>query len=219
MSKKHKTCEDICDAIAAEFAWRLHELSAVKTAILAAKDKNIDTCVRQGMLMLYAHWEGFVKIASINFLQFIVDKKFKQSELTDNYKGIMLKKHFKSAQNSHKIKIHISAVNFLIKQKDEYVIFDPKMYIKTDSNLNYELFENILETLGISSAKYCSREKQIDESLLKNRNSIAHGEKCNVSRDEFISLFDDIISLITNFKDDLQNICATEAYKIKPSKV
>ena len=153
------------------------------------------------------------------FLQFIVDKKFKQSELTDNYKGIMLKKHFKGTQNSHKIKFHISAVNFLIDQKDGYVIFDPTMYIKTDSNLNYELFENILDTLGIPSTKYCSREKQIDESLLKNRNSIAHGQKCNVSKEEFISLFDDIISLITNFKDDLQNICATEAYKIKSSKV
>ena len=69
MSKKHWTCENICDAIAAEFVWRIHELSTVKAAILTAKNKNEDAYVRQGVLILYAHWEGFVKMASLMFLQ------------------------------------------------------------------------------------------------------------------------------------------------------
>ena len=93
------------------------------------------------------------------------------------------------------------------------MIFNPRDQINTKSNLNYQLFENILETLSIDKTKYISKKKQIDESLLDRRNKIAHGEYDIPTKQMFLELFDDIVELISVFKTDIQNLCVTEGFK------
>jgi hypothetical protein len=158
MSKKYPTTEAIIDAIDKERAWRIVELSAIKKSVETAKERSLFTAVRQGILLLYAHWEGFVKMASIAYLQFIVDQKFKQHELTDNYRCILFRNQLRTCAEAHAIKIHISAVDLILNKPNEYVIFDPENQIKTKSNLNYKLFEDILETLAIDKTRASSPE-------------------------------------------------------------
>ena len=215
MSRKYQTLEAIIDAISKDYSWRIIELSGLKTAVQRAKTKAINTEIRKGILLLYAHWEGFVKFSSIQYLQYIVDQKFKQSELTDNYRCIMFRKEFRECAESFRIKTHISTLHLLLDSPAEYVVFDPKSQVPTKSNLNYSLFENILDTLAIDNSRYKTHENQIDESLLAKRNAIAHGEHLDITKELFLLLYDDIVKLITMFKDDLQNLCCTESYKKK----
>ena len=92
MSRKYQTMESIFDAIDRDYAWRLVELSEIKKAVQVAKGRAVATEIRKGILLLYAHWEGFIKFVSTEYLQYIVDQKFKQSELTDNFRCILFKK-------------------------------------------------------------------------------------------------------------------------------
>ena len=50
-------------------------------------------------------------------------------------------------------------------------------------------------------------------SLLECRNKIAHGEYDIPGKQTFLELFDDIVGLISHFKDDIQNLCVTEGFK------
>lgn len=212
MSKKYRSIESIFDAISKDYSWRIHELSSVKRFAETAKKDLENMAIRQGVLMLYAHWEGFIKFTATEYLQFVVDCKYKQCDLTDNFRGIMLRKNYKGQSDSHSIKHHISAVKLMLSD-DAYVIFNPRDQIKTKSNLSYQLFENILETLAIDKTDYISKKHQIDVSLLACRNKIAHGEYDIPGKQTFLELFDDIVGLISHFKDDIQNLCITEGFK------
>lgn len=213
MSRKYRNKEEIVEAISNDYAWRIRELSCVKKDAESAKDKAVNTAIRQGILMLYAHWEGFVKFSATAYLQFIVDSGLKQCELTDNFLGIILRKNYKDQCSTYSIKHHIFAAQCLLNDSQKCVFFDPKVLIKTDSNLSYELFENILDTLAIDSNKYKTKCQLINESLLSRRNKIAHGEYDIPSLKSFLCLYDNIINVLCEFKDDLQNLCCTEGYK------
>ena len=85
--------------------------------------------------------------------------------------------------------------------------------INTKSNLNFEVFTDICTILGIDDSKYQLRQKAIDEQLLTQRNKIAHGKYLTIDYEEYISIYNLVIELIRNFKDDLLNATVTEQYK------
>ncbi|MBD2666493.1 MAE_28990/MAE_18760 family HEPN-like nuclease [Richelia sinica] len=63
---KIRTVEQLSDILARELAWRKVELSALKSLIdsksfASGKRKAL---LRSGITILYAHWEGFVKVAA-----------------------------------------------------------------------------------------------------------------------------------------------------------
>lgn len=214
MGRRYQSSEAFFDAIDRDWAWRKHELSLSKKSIDQAPEKRVNTEIRKGVLLLYAHWEGFIKHASVEFLQYVVERKYKKRELTDNYRVLMFRKQIQECSNSKKIRAHISAVSSLLKSPDEVVLFNPKLQINTDSNLNYERFSGILDTLNIDDTDYKLHEKEINETLLKNRNSIAHGEYLSVDRKSFIELFSNIMKLLETFKTDVQNLCIAERFKV-----
>lgn len=219
MKRKYQTSEDFIDEVQRDWAWRKHELCLIKEAIRCANEKINDTKknkeIRAGIPLLYAHWEGFVKHVAVEFLRYVVERKFKKSELTENYTALMFRNRMLQCSDSRKIGPHVLLITDLLKNPDEIVSFDPERQISTASNLNYDRFKEILEILNLGDEEYRSREKQIDEVLLKNRNSIAHGEYLRISFDQSVGLFSDIISLIERFATDVQNLCATERFMVK----
>jgi MAE_28990/MAE_18760-like HEPN len=61
---------------------------------------------------------------------------------------------------------------------------------------------------------YLLRHNHLDESLLKRRNKIAHGEFLDVTAEEWRELADEIIMMLRHFKTDLENAASLEIYKI-----
>jgi len=52
----------------------------------------------------------------------------------------------------------------------------------------------------------------VDESLLKRRNRIAHGQYLEIEADAFDDLVEEVLELLRWFKTDLENALATQAY-------
>jgi hypothetical protein len=50
------------------------------------------------------------------------------------------------------------------------------------------------------------KEKFIDEKFIAARNAICHGEYREIDSDEFILIFDEVVTLINSFKNELNNL-------------
>lgn len=85
--------------------------------------------------------------------------------------------------------------------------------IRTESNLSSAVFENICNSVGIDHKLYETKYNLIDESLLNRRNRIAHGEYVGLTADDYRNLADEVITLLRNFKTDIENAATLGKYK------
>ena len=65
---KLRTVENLIDFLNEDIAWRKKELSSLKNNILQANVKLRLTAIRAGVVLLYAHWEGFIKRSAEAYL-------------------------------------------------------------------------------------------------------------------------------------------------------
>ena len=87
--------------------------------------------------------------------------------------------------------------------------------IDTGSNLNSEVFINILHQIGLSyDSFYLTKELAIDGALLKKRNAIAHGERLDVTEEEFSELSQLVLELLEYFRNHVENAATTEDFKV-----
>ncbi len=74
------------------------------------------------------------------------------------------------------------------------------------------MFEQIGEFIAVRTAGYATRKQLIDESLLRQRNEIAHGEYILIDPSSFNDLSVEILGIMRQFKNDVQNAVSLKAY-------
>lgn len=214
---KIRTLADLDTSLNTSIAWRQNELALIK--LLVEKNKNaplkLKCYIRSGVTMLYAHWEGFIKEASLAYLNFVSQQKLKYDELATNFIAFALKSKLNEVNKTNQAITHNKIVDFfLFELSQRSNIPRSNDAIDTSSNLKSEVFKNIIYALGLEYLpEYELREKLIDIRLLKTRNEVAHGEFIDVEYDDFIELFDKITQLIRTFRNQISNAAALERYK------
>ncbi|MEM8093133.1 MAE_28990/MAE_18760 family HEPN-like nuclease, partial [Morganella morganii] len=73
--------------------------------------------------------------------------------------------------------------------------------------------KEILWCLGLDYNPFESREKLIDNKLVNRRNHIAHGQEIEIELSDFSEMADEVLGLMTTFKNQLENSTVTESYK------
>lgn len=155
-----------------DLAWRKGEINRLfQIAEIPLEDSRdrVHTAILKSLtLLIYSHWEGYIKRSALAYLEFIVKKNIVLNDLISNFHVISLKKSIKKVAHAHpqngKDTINMSEVLrhlveveeiktkcFFIKtnfdnpekQKDSSVI-------DTGSNLNKDAYIKILETIGIT---------------------------------------------------------------------
>lgn len=210
----YRSTSAIYDFLDKEISWRRIEISSLKTSLSSAKGVHYKAIVRAGIPILYAHWEGFVKAASEAYLDYVLHQCHKYSELKTCFVVLGLKSKLSLLNESKKSAINIASIEFIRNELDSTAVLKLDNAINTKSNLNSEVFENIAETVGVDFSKYTTKYNLIDIQLLKRRNEIAHGEYLDVKQSEFYDLADEVITLIENYKTDIENSIALQTYKI-----
>ncbi len=206
------TKEDFFDALNEDLAWRKKELTYVKSNIRVGTP-NYKTNLRSGVLLLYAHFEGYIKNACENFLKYLKLKRLNYNELKENLLAISIKNELKSFEESNKVTVHCQIVDFILNQLNQRATIPTENIIKTGSNLNSNILREILTSVGIDYSNYELKSNLIDQILLKNRNSIAHGEYVLLDDIEFSDLHREILFIMDDIKDKLTNIVTLEEYK------
>ena len=200
------------EALDSEMGWRVKEVAHFK---LAAKTQNLSsqTFVRAGVPLIYAHWEGFIKSASECYLNFVDNQGHIYSDLKTCFIVFGLKGKLALLRDSKQAKPNIQVLDFVLAEMDKPAKMRMSSAIDTESNLTSKVFANIAESLDISTAPYETKFHMIDESLVNRRNKVAHGEYLDLSASDFISLADDILQMMRNYKTDIENSATLQSYK------
>lgn len=212
---KINTLEDLEDALSSAIIWRKKELATIKSYVNSGQKisgPKLDCLIRSGISMLYAHWEGFVKESGTFYLDFVGGKKLKYEDLAPNFVAFAMKRKLNDVAQSNNPIIHNGVVEFFLFGLGQRCRFSSDS-INTESNLSSIVLKKIVHMLGLDYTDFQSKEKLIDEKLLKKRNHIAHGKYLTVDRDEFLEIFDEVIGLMNLLKDKISNSASLEKYK------
>lgn len=209
---KIRSIEELEQCLDDDFAWRRKELTTVFTNLQSSKYLQIKTNLRVGVVMLYAHWEGFIKNAAEFYLVYVSTKRLNYSELSNNFIALSLKIKLTEFSQTNKYTVHTEMVSFLLGDLNKRAQIPTENIIKTQSNLNSNILREILSAIGVDYSHYELKEKLIDSQLLKIRNTVAHGQDFEIDIPEFTLLYTEITNLMTRFKNDLSNSATLKTY-------
>ncbi len=214
-----------------DLAWRKREVSEL--FLLAKDNADKETLLKSLILLLYAHWEGYIKKGSKLYIKYISEEKIKVNQLSTNFTAIVLKSQIsKCIDESENLTLANELTfmsSFIRKQEKKFKVrINPdndqeKKIIDTQSNLKPKVFKTIINILGLSyKSAIETREHYINSHLLANRNCIGHGSPFDEdAQDDFSLTIDDIdklkkiiFSIIDNFRDELLDYANDELYKV-----
>ncbi len=209
---KIRSADQLLGHLDDDMAWRVKEIHELRSAVHGAKGKNVDTHIRAGISMLYAHWEGFVKGAANAYVGYISARADRMRDLKPCFVALGLKAKLSSTHESGKAAIAVSTVSFLIDDLDKPIKLPATDAISAQSNLSSTVFTNIAEWIGIDPTQYETRFALIDKSLLEARNGIAHGEYLMIDVARFDGLVTDILEILRWFKTDIENAAVQKSF-------
>lgn len=184
-----------------DLASRKKELTQIK--FIWENNKDNHAINKAVILLFYAHWEGFIKTAAINYLNFLNTQRLLCKQLQECFSSLQLGKELDHSLVIGKYR-HRQDIIMAIRQLDDKE-FDiiPEKVIATKSNLNSEVLKEILHQIGLDENMFATKHNLIDEKLLGYRNPIAHGDYRELLPTQTIvtEVSDHIISMITEFKD------------------
>ncbi len=210
---KIRSAEELQNKLDGDFAWRRKELTVIFTNVKSSQPLKLNTNIRIGVVMLYAHWEGFIKNAAELYLIYVACKKLNLNQLSNNFIAVSLKSKLKQFEETNKNTIHTQLIEFLLGDLNTRAQIPTEEIIKTQSNLNSDILKEILSTIGIEYTQYELKEKYIDSQLLRIRNSVAHGQNPDISEEEFYELYNEITALMTSIKNEISNSATLSSYK------
>jgi hypothetical protein len=153
---------------------------------------------------LYAHYEGFIKTASILYLNYVISTYTPQNELSDTILALHMKDKIKKCSKSNRHSDHIELIRN-IRADPDCIRFNPEVIVDTHQNLKVEYLKDIMLMCGISFDVYWeSKSFFIDNILLKNRNLIVHGELNNVDDITLAQCISDVMDIIEQYKTRLE---------------
>ncbi|REF28527.1 hypothetical protein BDD26_3449 [Xenorhabdus cabanillasii] len=221
------TIESFTDLINDDLLWRKKEISDL---LFLHNDDNNLLILKSAILLMYSHWEGYVKNISKQYLILISDLNLELSKLGFNFEAIDLKGDIKMCLSSSDSLNIVNEINFLNKIYDnngkkfklssQFKKGKDKSIINTRDNLNIEIFQSFLKIIGMYEFKPLqTRIAYIDEKLLGNRNIIAHGNKIHPNSNTFdvdileIKKLRDFMILIMEFlRDEIIYFSEQELY-------
>lgn len=214
-----------------DLTWRKKELTALM--FIAKKNEHEEAVLKSIILLLYAHWEGYIKKSSKLYLKYVSEQNLKLSDLPTCFKAIAMKTNIskcieakESLSLSHELeflnkftKIENQKFKIQIEPEDDF----ENSIIDTKSNLSPKVYERIINIIGLKFKNVLSSRKHyIDSHLLANRNAIGHAGKVsrNLNPDFSLSLSDIeklkaiIFIIIDSFKDELLEYANKKYYLI-----
>lgn len=215
---KVRSVEELTEFLAIDLKSRKRELSSFKFAVAAARDHEKNVLLRSGIVMLYAHFEGFVRHAGTAYLSYVKSQRLSYGELSPNFVAASLKSKLEIIGAVNKATVLTSIIESLIHKVDDIAPFEWAGEVDCRNNLTSEVLYEITCLLGISFAGYVTRRHFLDQSLLSNRNSIAHGELLQIDESEFLKAHDFVVDMLEQFRTDIENAASLQAYRRLHSK-
>lgn len=214
--------------LATELAWRKKEIAEL--IIICQDNNNPPVILKSILLLIYAHWEGFIKYSAKLYLRYIKEHKHKFHEMKLNFKALAVKNviaECMKTQNSLHLANEICIIQKLELENLKYSVGvnvdndQDNSIIDTASNLTPEVLKKILNVIGLTyRQEYEAKSSYLDNNFIRRRNIIAHGSK--IEMDESFSLDIEAIlglrklvfSILDIIKNEILDYAASQFYLV-----
>lgn len=211
MARRTYTFDQLTHSIDSDFSWRRKELKIIKDQIPESSSPKQNAALRFSVPILYAHWEGFAKKACELYLEFVAHKFLKHQELQPQFVALSLSNKLGGLEIKN-IEEKTKTIELLMKEIDKNSNILTKNVIQTRSNLKYHVFKEILFVIGLDEKKFAHFKSLIND-LVDARNNIAHGDYLKVELATYKVMHEDVQSLMSILKTEIENAALTENYK------
>ena len=209
---KIKRVEDLVDLVSNESGRRKRELAWVRQRLPPAAREPDDAILRMAPVMAYAHWEGFIKAAATGYVHFVARKSLALSRLTGNFQAIVCRSDLIiAAAATKRIRPHLEVVAKLTDGVAASVAVPTNGVIDTESNLTWDVFENICMTIGIDTSTWSPFKGQIDD-LFVSRCEVAHGGLVVPEHSVCVQQVTFVLGAIDRFSADITNAACTDRH-------
>lgn len=219
MSSPLRTLSQFQDALDAERAWRLKELSILRKKLLPSvrqvgpENEEELALLRPCITMVYAHWEGFVKASCNLYLEYVAMQRVIHNELIPPFLALAARRHV-SSRGATGPAADRAMIEFYRDLSCDRGYVPYKGGVDTKSNLWFDVFREIFDSLGLPWRQYELKSKLIDSKLVSKRNAIAHGRYIDLKTTDVRELFDGVMELMDAIKEQLLTAAISEDYKI-----
>jgi hypothetical protein len=210
----------LCDIIDADLIWRKKELTDLKFLLetAAAKRERKPALLRGAITLLYAHWEGFINAVSLSYLEYVAMQGLRFDELASSFLALATRSILNAGTGAKRIRSHLEITKFFRFGLGEKSSLPYKDGIRTQGNLSSEMLKEIVDTLGLDFSPFETKLHLIDETLLRSRNTIAHGEHLLITEKSYEELSREILEMVENFRTQVQNAALLYAFKVDASQ-
>ena len=215
---KIKSLEQLVDHLSNESRIRKHELVTVRQMLPPATRAAVDFSLRLSPVMAYAHWEGYIREATKAYLLYLSQKSVGLFRLQPNFQAIACRSEIVGCASATKrIAPHLKVVRRLVDEVSQSVSL-PVDAIDTESNLNWDVFENICLTVGVPTDVFWSEQRGLINDLFRTRCEIAHGQLLIPKPNDAVRYVQFALEAIQHFTTDLENEATTNAHLRAPSQ-
>ncbi len=200
--------EEFVNSIDRDLAHRKLELSRLKMKVIQdASDSDSDHASwmrRSAAVLSYAHWEGFVKQASIQYVRYLNSQNLPVSSLKCELQAACLVSHFKRARESLKVRYLGEVLRDIDEARRGVFRVKPTKIVDTESNLTSTVFGDLVQGMGLDYLdEYQTRGPFIDTKLVHGRNQVAHGELAVFGTAEIIDRIEAVVKLLDQYSQQL----------------
>jgi len=196
-----------------ELGWRKRDLTNAKFAIAGSKEHARETMIRGAICLLYAHWEGFIKHACMAYLNYLAKQGLTQREAAPSIIAYCMAGRFRALADTKKYSLVSDIVSTMIGPGSEPLSIPWDKVMDDTANLNSVVLREIAHIVCIDYSHYETKEKLIDEKLLRARHAIAHGDRQTVILADYEELHGQVLSLIELFRNQVENSAILGSYR------
>ena len=212
------TIDKLQDKIQKDIAWRKKECADIFAINSLQTEYNQNVSIKASVVILYSHWEGFVKKASTFYLDFLSSQGLKYRDLDERFIIHYISQTYCDI-NTKFTKSLIYDIHFQdkISHAEDVFKIDGFTELNKFSNINSEQFFYILRTICIDethpAVNYFDLKRNfLDETIVGKRNSIAHGNYTDIDFDMYQNIYKVIMEMLNRYSTLLLDVAESKGY-------
>lgn len=213
---KLRSLTELEDCVDAETAWRKRELTDLVFNVRGARDSKMQTSLRAGLALLYAHWEGWIKAVARLYVDYVGQQKPKLGDLSAPFLGNALRVELDRVGHANSAKVHTDFASLFVSDWAACRAVVNLEFIRSEGNLTSKVLRDITTRIGIDYAPYALLETLIDERLVHQRNCVAHGDFLSVDVAAYEDLHQKVLQMLNDFTQDVLAAARSRAYLRRP---
>jgi hypothetical protein len=186
----------------------------MKAAVRAADFQAKPALLRAMIAMIYAHWEGYVRVCANRYFEYLTMRRMPFAGLERQiYVNTFLIRLNALHQSGAGIEARSKIINDILDGLDGTFRRLNPLLIDTKSNLSTDVITEICLICSVDSSHFEAKRILIDKLILKRRNAIAHGQQEFIKEEEVDDLVAETLALMDHFRTLLENKVYLRGYK------